>query len=508
MNKNKHIIEKVFLEIDTNSMNVANRLKNNTTMFVENELLALIEQELNRFSIPEDVVLQIDTLTLTIGNNSLDSNSISNPTLLSNEIYKREIENQIRQKIEAILQQTKKNDFFQSKDNNKGLINTSILSLSDKKSNTLLYYLQYGKLPWWCVQEVQNKEQKTAVFHEENIQEMIKNKAFTTKFKAIIIQKKVQQRIIYQFTNKQISLLITLFNNSKHLDYYEITRENGVLNIVFTHANFALKKSFWEALFTYFVEQKLDKIYSFYLTNETLFKSKKWSFTHYIKELEKIISFSPSETKNLLKIAEEINLFEKKTGINKKEENQLQKEENNTLHEKEFYTETLYGDENSYIQNAGLILLHPFIKEFFKNCQLLEENNKTINDKELAVHLLHYLATEEENDYEYNMLFEKFLCGLTMDFPIKREVVIPLQIKEEAEKMLASVLSHWTALKSSSVAILRNEFLQREGKIDFKDGNPKIFIERKTQDILLERLPWNISIIKIPWLEKLIYTEW
>ncbi|VXB29839.1 conserved hypothetical protein [Flavobacterium sp. 9AF] len=506
MNKNKHIIEKVFLEIDTNSMKVANRLKNNATMFVENELLALIEQELNRLSVPDEVVLQIDNLTLTISNNTIDSKTISNFTL-NNETYKGEIENQIRQKIEAILQQTKKKDFFKSKDETKGFIPTSILSLSDKKSNTLLYFLQNGKLPWWCFHEVQNKLKKTAFFDEENIQEIIKNKDFITPFKAILIQKKVQQRLIYQFTNEQIILLISVFNNSKTIDYKKVINKSELLIKMFTHANFTVKKSLWEALFSYFTLQKLDNLISFYITNEALFKSKKESFLTYIKELEKIISFSPSERMTLLKAANEINPLEEEDLISEQEGKKSQKEDN-LINKIEYSLEEAYEEENSYIQNAGLILLHPFFKDFFKNCQLLDENNKAITNKELAVHLLHYLATEQENDYEYNMLFEKFLCGLPMDFPIKREVAIPLQIKEEAEKMLAAVLNHWTALKSSSIAILRNEFLQREGKIDFQDSNPKIFIERKTQDILLERLPWNISIIKIPWLEKLIYTEW
>ena len=67
---------------------------------------------------------------------------------------------------------------------------------------------------------------------------------------------------------------------------------------------------------------------------------------------------------------------------------------------------------------------------------------------------------------------------------------------------------HWSGLKSTSIDLLRNEFLKREGKLDIQDNNPRIFIEKKTQDILLEKIPWNISVTKIPWIEKLIYTDW
>ena len=74
--------------------------------------------------------------------------------------------------------------------------------------------------------------------------------------------------------------------------------------------------------------------------------------------------------------------------------------------------------------------------------------------------------------------------------------------------MLEAAVEHWSALKKTSTAVLRSEFLQREGKLDWSESNPKLTIERKTQDLLLEKIPWNISIVKIPWIDKLIYTQW
>ena len=143
----------------------------------------------------------------------------------------------------------------------------------------------------------------------------------------------------------------------------------------------------------------------------------------------------------------------------------------------------------------------------FKNCNLLNDNND-INNKELAAHILHYAATKEENDFEHRMLFEKFLCGIPMQQSIKREVQIEESHKACVEELLQSVVTHWSALKNSSSDILRSEFLQREGKLDLSEDNPKLFIERKTQDILLDKIPWNISIVKIPWIDKLMYTQW
>jgi len=84
----------------------------------------------------------------------------------------------------------------------------------------------------------------------------------------------------------------------------------------------------------------------------------------------------------------------------------------------------------------------------------------------------------------------------------------PENEKAACDEFLLSVLGHWTALKSKSAELLRNEFLSREGKLVPGDDNDKVFIERKTMDVLLEKLPWNIGIVQLPWKEKLISVQW
>ncbi len=159
------------------------------------------------------------------------------------------------------------------------------------------------------------------------------------------------------------------------------------------------------------------------------------------------------------------------------------------------------------VSNAGLILLHPYLQHFFANCDLLNDDNK-LTDPDLAVHVLHYLATKKEKQYESNMLFEKVLCGLPIHSPIQRNRELSKELKSNSEELLEAVLTNWGALKNASPDLLRNEFLQRSGKINFKEINPKIVVERKVQDILLDRLPWNIGICKLPWINHLLFTDW
>lgn len=160
------------------------------------------------------------------------------------------------------------------------------------------------------------------------------------------------------------------------------------------------------------------------------------------------------------------------------------------------------------IKNAGLILLHPFLKQFFKSCGFLDNENKIIKPNE-AVHLLHYVATKKEQQFENNLIFEKFLCNLPIQSSIERNIVLSDELKERSEELLRAVLQNWSVLKSSSNDLLRNEYLQREGKLDLTKDNPNLTVERKTQDILIDtKLPWNLSLCKLPWMRELIFTNW
>jgi len=160
-----------------------------------------------------------------------------------------------------------------------------------------------------------------------------------------------------------------------------------------------------------------------------------------------------------------------------------------------------------HINNAGLILLHPYLKDFFKNCNLLDQENQII-DPAKAVHVLHYVATKREQQFESNMVFEKILCGVPIQQSIQRTIELSEELKANTEELLEAVLGNWGVLKNASPDLLRSEFLQRFGKISFKEVNPKITVERKVHDILLDKLPWNIGISRLPWLDHLLFTDW
>lgn len=164
-------------------------------------------------------------------------------------------------------------------------------------------------------------------------------------------------------------------------------------------------------------------------------------------------------------------------------------------------------NEYTPVENAGLILLHPFLRPFFTEIGLMEGNQ--LSDPELAAHVLHFLATGNEKAWEYELQFEKFLCGIPDDEPLRQERIISEKIKSESENLLAAVLEHWKVLKSDSPDLLRFEFLQREAKIIEEEfQTTRLVFARKAQDILLDNLPWNLGIVKVDWLKDLLFVEW
>lgn len=167
------------------------------------------------------------------------------------------------------------------------------------------------------------------------------------------------------------------------------------------------------------------------------------------------------------------------------------------------------GPEKIAVQNAGLVILHPFLPALFESLDYLD--GKRWKNKELqerALHLLLYLATGESQLGEYEFLIPKLLCGWPQNEAVYRFLVLTEKEKQEAEELLDAVLKHWAALKSSTPGLLQEGFLQRTGLLHKSPDSWKLQLEHKAQDVLLDKLPWGISIIQLPWMMERLAVEW
>ncbi len=163
--------------------------------------------------------------------------------------------------------------------------------------------------------------------------------------------------------------------------------------------------------------------------------------------------------------------------------------------------------EGVYVDNAGLVLLHPFLPQLFTASACLQDYKIVKTGRALA--LLHYLATAETVAHEYDLVLPKVLCNIDLPVPVETLTELSHEERSEADELLTAVVKHWDVLRNTSIDSLRGTFILRPGKLIRRgDGDWQLHVEYRSCDILLDSLPWNIATIKLPWMQNLLWVEW
>ncbi|NHN24078.1 hypothetical protein FIA58_000175 [Flavobacterium jejuense] len=161
------------------------------------------------------------------------------------------------------------------------------------------------------------------------------------------------------------------------------------------------------------------------------------------------------------------------------------------------------------VQNAGLVLLWPFLPRFFENLELLNQKEfKDVFAKNKAACLLQYIVEEDEESlFEGLLPLNKVLCGIPLSDTVPVE---PLKEDEKAiiDGLLQAVMQRGPHWKNLSIAGFRASYLQREGLLRSRDGHWLLQVKKETYDITLEKLPWSFNTIKLPWMNEIILVEW
>ena len=183
--------------------------------------------------------------------------------------------------------------------------------------------------------------------------------------------------------------------------------------------------------------------------------------------------------------------------------------ENLSTTESEINSDNTPIESPQFFNNAGVILLHPFLNSFFKKLNLLKGSEfKNFKSQSKAVLLLHYLSTGEEKPREYEMVLPKFICEMPSNLPLDHKLTLTKKEKNEASNVLQAAINHWGALGTTSNEGLQEGFLRREGKLIKEQTGWKLYVEQKTLDILLDQLPWTLSMVKLPWMKEFLKVEW
>lgn len=168
-------------------------------------------------------------------------------------------------------------------------------------------------------------------------------------------------------------------------------------------------------------------------------------------------------------------------------------------------------DEQQAVQDAGLVLLHPFLPQLFTATGILRDDQRQPDPERLgrAAALLHWLATGRDEVFEFELGIVKPLLGLDPEAPLAvANGLLDAADREQGELLLAAVIGHWRALGHSSVHGLRLSFLQRPGLLRRVERGWELRVEPQAYDMLLAKLPWGIGVVKLPWMTKAIFTDW
>jgi hypothetical protein len=165
------------------------------------------------------------------------------------------------------------------------------------------------------------------------------------------------------------------------------------------------------------------------------------------------------------------------------------------------------GEAN--IHNAGLVIVIPYVQRLFGILELTVDGKFASDEAaERAVHLLQYVVTGEESTPEYQLVLNKLLCGIHGGTPIVPGISITEKEKTVIEQMLNGVITHWSALGKTSIAGLRETFLQRQGHLHHEDDAWHLKIPQKSFDMLLDRLPWSFAMTRMPWMAEPLNVTW
>lgn len=164
------------------------------------------------------------------------------------------------------------------------------------------------------------------------------------------------------------------------------------------------------------------------------------------------------------------------------------------------------------IDNAGLILTAPFLPAFFGALGMLQqEDTMQLSDRQVApraVHLLQYLVDARTSAPEPLLALNKILCGLAVTAQIDKAIDITDQERALSVNLLKSMIANWKALSGTSMAGLRETFLQREGRLTQSADAWELKVQRKTLDVLVDQIPWNISKVLHRWMKQPIHVSW
>lgn len=371
-------------------------------------------------------------------------------------------------------------------------------------------YMQKGYLPW-----------NTLTINKHWFESVIK--ALATDFQAITELRKlieadpfVARRIVFQHSKSFIIRLVGIMNSRKERKLSLIVHD--LIKLIYRVLPQTQIKSNSESELENEVWSMILKFSAANAAGHAIEEIIEKTMTYFIRDLT-LPSKAEDKFQDLPSI---LPVIKKLTVLNDETKKQLTTESQTMTEVKDLKENVLMSantkgvpkskkeeEDGIFVENAGIILLHPFLNQFLKR-QKLVENGGFVNthEQKKAVFLLHFLATGETEAEEHLLVIPKILCEFPLEEPIEKSIELSESDKNEASDLLTAAIQQWEILKNTSIAGFRESFLQRNGKLITKKEHLYLQIETSSIDLLLDHLPWNLSIIKLPWMKEMLRVEW
>jgi hypothetical protein len=473
----KNIIRKQVVDIHLFKSSPSVALQQEASAWCNVELLPAIEKRLERYALMKEVI-RLDVISVELANTGKE---------LTEQLAEK-ISMEIERVIESKISSVSKNE-------------VKLLQKEAGLIETLIFFLLNGYLPWWKTPAdfyEQLKGISAGNFSEKEIQSLkeILHQPVAARRLASIRPLEIFPQIlsmVFDINYDSLENLLVLAEKLKSIIPGKRFEENlggdfkeQILATIIQKEKFLVRNAILRMLALVISKYKIDE-------NDLL---------TFIQSHSILTEAEFSAIAQLL--SNEMPFLSKEETFDKAPEKKDQQEEKQKKILKEKHAEQ--KEEGIYINNAGLVLIAPFLTRLFENIGITEAN--MLNSKELGVAIVQWLATGNEEYAEFELVFPKILCGMEPEDNVTIIDTIPATFQQEGRELLQSVIKHWSILKDTSIEGLRQNFLQRNGKLSFQKNEWLLQVEQRAYDILLQHLPWNISLIRLPWMPYILKTEW
>lgn len=534
MGTQKHIIRKLVVEISVPTQEEALRLQNKLTDEYQTIILSIIEEILDRM-VAEDEVIQLDKLVIDAGNIN-----IQHAPLEISARLKKEMEEVLSKLLYEVRNSThgKAEVFLSTSGGEQIIVSANRKTRTTSELESLIYFLQTGLLSG-----SQDHDRK------KNLTEMIAIalEKYPEQLRAALLQiqdHRIAQRLAMQLPENQLFYVAAVLGCSfaSKLQAHCKEMENVLEEMLVLLKNTSPLRSnpFPSGVRVFILSETLSffssgslptsvsslsvETYTEHLLSTALNSIIGSTDVVQLKMLAKYIPELPSlKTKkvrtalqrSLENILKRISTSEE---IDRRSDNSVEQKfpiEQSPVQKKTIAVpeKSIPPDEHIYIENAGLVILHPYLLTFFRNTGLVEERKfVSENARYKAIHLLQWLVYGDDHGQEFtehDLVFNKLLCGMEFSDPIPMDVSLSEEEKTNAIGLLEAIITNWPVLKKTSVHGLRVTFLQKQGRLKQAATNWELFVQRDSAvEILIDRLPWSISMVKLPWNDSTIFAQW